>query len=135
MQSAGIVVLLGYGNGSFYNPLLISTDGDVPNTFTIGDLNSDGRVDIVYTSDSFSNVGVLLGQGNGTFGTVTKYFCVRGSGPRSISLGYYNDDAFIDMAVSLLWDVSINIFLGTGNGSFRAPERLSTGDDFLPNCH
>lgn len=80
-----------------------------------------------------SYVGILFGQGNGTFGTVKKYFCVRGSYPKSISLGYYNDDAFIDMAVSLLFGASINIYLGIGNGSFRPPERLSTGNYSHPS--
>ena len=127
-----IVVLLGYGDGSFDDPIFISTDGDAPNTFTIGDLNNDGRVDIVYTSNSFSYFGILFGEGNGTFRTVTKYFCVRGSYPWSISLGHYNDDSFIDIAVSLYFDTGINIYLGIGNGSFRAPTRLSTGDYSRP---
>jgi len=39
--SGGIAVLLGHGNGSFQTPLLTSTKSDLPNGFTIGDLNSD----------------------------------------------------------------------------------------------
>ena len=128
----GILVFLGYGNGSFHSPLFVSTDNDFPNTFIAGDVNSDGRTDIVYTNLAESYVGVLLGDRNGSFEPVTKYFTIRGGSPRSISLGYYNDDTFLDIAVSLLSDASINIYLGSENGFLKTPTRLSTGQLSAP---
>ena len=131
-HGCGIAILLGYGNGSFHRPLFVSTDDDCPNTFIIGDLNSDRRSDIVYTSTSSAYVGVMLGRGDGTFENPTKYFCVRGSRPWSISLEHYNDDAFIDIAVTLIYDSSISVYLGFGNGSFEGPTRISIEKDSVP---
>ena len=132
LSDGSLVVLLGYGNGSFQNPLLTSMNGDEINSFTIGDLNNDTQKDLVYTSSTCSCVGVLFGQGNGTFGDVKRYSSILGSQPEGVSLGYYNDDAFIDIVVSLFFDSSINIYLGTENGSFEGLTRLSTGLETMP---
>ena len=131
-DDGGILIFLGHGDGSFNTPLFTSTDGDIPNSFTLGDLNGDRKLDIVYTSTSPSYIGILVGRGDGTYETATKYFCVRGSKPWKVSLGYYDDDAFIDIVVGITYDESINIYLGMGNGSFRPPIRISTGANSKP---
>lgn len=130
--TGGLVVLLGHGNGSFHKPLLISTDGDILDAFAISDINGDRRSDIVYISQTSAAVGTLFGKGNGAFGTVTKYLNERGAGLRSVSLGYYDDDAFLDAAVSLRFDSSINIYQGIGNGSFKPPITLASEEGSQP---
>src|SRR5262245_30006178 len=42
-----------------------------PDFVTTGDFNGDGRKDIVTSSFSGSNVSIMLGNTNGTFGTVS----------------------------------------------------------------
>ena len=131
-SNGGIVILLGYGNGSFHNPLFVSTNGDVADAFAIDDVNSDGQTDIVYISHNAPGIGVLLGKGNGTFENIMEYFGAFDAGLRSISLGYYNDDTFLDAAATIQLNSDINIYLGTGNGSFKMPMKLSTGEEAKP---
>lgn len=131
-KRGGIMILLGHGNGSFHKPILISTDDDCPNAFTIGDVNDDNLLDIAYADKVYGHVGVLLGSGNGTFGNLTKYGTVHGSYPWYLSIGYYNDDALVDIAVGTSYDSSIHIFTGIGNGLFGTPIRLSTGYSSYP---
>ena len=125
-DAGGIVIFLGYGDGSFQNPIFISTEDDHVNAFIIGDVNSDSILDIVYSDTSFYHVGVLLGWGNGTFGNLTQYLTVHGSEPWYITLGYYNNDALVDIAVATTYDSSINVYVGMGKGLFGTPIRLST---------
>ena len=58
---------------------------------------------------------------------------MRGTFPWSVALGYYNDDAFVDVAVSNTFDSSFNIYLGIGNGSFGTSQLdSSTGSNSNP---
>ena len=41
--------------------------GNNPKSLTLGDVNGDGKLDIVIANESSRAVGVLLGNGNGTF--------------------------------------------------------------------
>jgi hypothetical protein len=43
---------------------------------------------------------------------------VRGSKPLSVSLGYYDNDTLIDIAVTNTYDSSVSVYLGTGQGLF-----------------
>jgi hypothetical protein len=132
--SGGIVILLGYGDGSFENPLFISTGDNVPQCVTIGDLNKDNHLDIVYTSPLFSYVGILLGYGNGTFGSITGCSTDRGSFPWAVALGDFNNDTLLDIAVSNAYDSNIGVFLAIKNGSFTAQKTFYTGFASLPYC-
>ncbi|CAF3964587.1 unnamed protein product, partial [Adineta steineri] len=128
----GITILLGYSNGSFMNSIFISTENDNPAAVTIGDINNDSRLDIVYTSITTSIVGVLLGYGNGSFGSIIRYSTDYGSYPTSVSLVDFNNDTFIDILVSNLYDYNIGLFMGLGNGSFAPQKVLPAGFGLFP---
>jgi hypothetical protein len=64
-------VLLGNGDGTF-QPAVANDSGGGPHFFheeavAIADLNGDHKADIVVTNAGSDTVGVLLGNGNGTF--------------------------------------------------------------------
>src|SRR6185369_8907666 len=40
-----------------------------PTGVDAADINGDGKVDLVYSNSSYGTVGVLFGNGDGTFGT------------------------------------------------------------------
>ena len=126
-NSNTLAILLGYGNGSFQHPLITTIGNTSIHCITIGDVNSDHQTDIVYTDYVFLHVGVLLGNGNGTFGPVTKYFVPRGSQPQHVTLGHYDNDTFLDIAVSSVVDRSVTVFMGIGDGSFGMRIKLSQG--------
>src|SRR5438477_4731034 len=47
--------------------------GTYPYSVAIGDLNGDGLSDLAVTNGGSNTVSVLLGNGNGTFGTKTDF--------------------------------------------------------------
>src|SRR5262249_42206352 len=47
-RKATISIYLGYGNGSFHVPMLISTDDNYPVYIVTADLNNDTKLDLVF---------------------------------------------------------------------------------------
>lgn len=89
---------------------------------TTADFNGDGRADIATAG---LDVGVLLGNGNGTFQALAVY--PVGVSLTGITSGDFNNDAKLDLAVSLNDTIEVGVLLGNGDGTFRAVSRFSTG--------
>jgi VCBS repeat protein len=68
-DSNNVTVLLGNGAGGFTEAPSspFSTGGGGPSSVETGDLNGDGRADLVIANADTSNVSVLLGDGTGGF--------------------------------------------------------------------
>jgi glucose/arabinose dehydrogenase len=106
-NSHNVSVFLGNGNGTFAAGVAIAV-GRNPKSVAIGDVNKDGRLDIV-TANSGGNypngdssdgkkISVLLGNGNGTFGTTREYD--TGHTPFSVTLGDFDADGDLDAATA-----------------------------------
>ena len=134
-----ISILLGIGDGTFAPAVYQSIDSNLWSwSIAAGDLNADGRADLVVTSDepgSFSfdisvSVSVLLSQGDGTFmHTSRRYFVSNES--LSLSkpvLADFNSDGITDVAVTLAdgGTRSVEVMLGQGNGSLQIPRSFAT---------
>jgi len=77
-------VLLGLGNGTFGAAVNYTTGtGSNPTSVTLGDVNRDGILDIITANGGTSNASVLLGIGDGTFGTAVNY--ATGLSPNSVT--------------------------------------------------
>ena len=118
----GLYVTLGNGDGTFQVPPDYPV-GQNPDFVAIGDVNGDGRPDIVVTSNASNTVSVLLGKANGTFAAAVNY--PVGSGPSSVAIADFNGDGKPDLAVSNLGDLTVSILLGNGDGTFRAQKKTS----------
>jgi hypothetical protein len=94
----------------------------------IGDLNGDGKPDIVVANSSLNNVGVFLNAGSGPLGPGA-FLAVAGR-PDSISLADLNADGHLDLLLVVV-DSSghrqLQAMLGDGKGGFAAPIAVSTG--------
>jgi hypothetical protein len=129
-----VIILLGYGNGSFSNPLAYFLGRNVlPSSVAVSDFDCDNRLDIVVTNIQGSYVGVLLGNGNGTFKPITRYSTWSTSSLYAVSIADLNNDNRYDLVVANIADDEIIIFYGYGNGSFQLARTYSTGFGSAPN--
>jgi FG-GAP-like repeat len=107
----------------FDPPVAYPTGALAPSAVSIGDLNGDGRMDVVaVNSDLSGTVGVLLGNGDGTLRPVVTY--PAGAYPAFVVLADFNHDGFLDIAVAnraIGTPGQVNILLGNGDGTFKAP--------------
>ena len=130
-----IWVFLGYGNGSFSLQKILSTGvGSGPYSLAIDDFNKDAHLDIAVVNSKTSTLGIFLGYGNGEFSNQTVYSTGVDSTPSSIIVADFNKDNRQDLAVTNYRTNNIAVFIGYGNGSFRSPLVLSTGDESNPSA-
>lgn len=114
-------VLLGQAGGTF-GPVTAYSTGAFGSPFgvALGDVNRDGRLDIVAANYSTSTVGVLLGQASGTFATVASYPTGASSGPFRLALGDVNADGRPDIITANFTSSSVGVLLGQAGGTFAA---------------
>ncbi len=124
---------IGYGNGSFSTQQTISTAyPSNPYSVAVGDFNDDGRLDITVVNLGSNNIGIFLGDGNGTFSSQTTYNAVAGSQPWSIAVGDFNNDNQVDIVVANSGTNNIGVCLGYGDGTFASQTIFSTGSNSYP---
>jgi hypothetical protein len=130
-NSAGVVILLGNGNGTFGPPHTYLA-GSEPYSVAVGDFNGDGKLDLAVANKESNNVSILLGKGDGTFGPQVTYNV--GSFPLSLAVGDFNGDGKPDLAVansssnaSPCTGCTVSILLGKGDGTFRSQETYAVG--------
>ena len=82
-----------------------SGNGDI----TIGDVNYDGKMDIVTATNG--KTSLFLGNGNGSFQASTSY--AIGNNPRSVALGDINHDNRIDMITANDTDSTLSVLINT----------------------
>jgi hypothetical protein len=111
-----VLVLLGNGDGTLQPPNAFPV-APSPVSLAIGDLNGDGKVDLVALNDT--TISILLGNGDGTFGAATNI--AAGSYLNSIAVADFNGDGKADLAVASSLS-GILIFLGNGDGTFQSPK-------------
>jgi hypothetical protein len=92
-----------------------------------GDFNHDGKLDLVVAEGNGgggTTVGVLLGNGDGTFGPVMHYQV--GLNPAYVLTADFNGDNKLDLAV-VNNAGSVSILLGKGDGSFGPHQDFAVG--------
>lgn len=117
LDSSDASIFLGRGDGTFSTSTLNFSGVDAPIglwNVSIGDLNEDGRNDLVFGAVNW--VYVMLGRGDGTFENpmADRLFNID----EEVALADLNGDGHLDLAVSSLHMVSV--LLGYGDGTFFA---------------
>jgi hypothetical protein len=99
LQNANTVsVLANRGDGSFGAKVDYAT-GRGPQSVAIGDLNGDGKPELVTANTYGTTVSVLVNRGDGSFLAKDDY--EAGDGPTSVAIGDLNGDGKPDLAVAI----------------------------------
>jgi hypothetical protein len=91
-----------WGQGNFLPGVSIHVN-PTPESVAVGDINGDKMPDLVVAQAS-SGVGILLGNGDGTFQAETIIDVLTTSPPCSpygVAIGDFNGDGFLDLACSV----------------------------------
>jgi hypothetical protein len=117
----GVSVLLNSGDGSF-QPKRDYATAAAMHTLAIGDLNGDGRPDLV-AADGSDHVSVLFNRSDGSFGSKRDY---AAGGSVSVALADLNGDGRPDLATGQIDDHLVTVFINAGDGHFGARRHYKT---------
>lgn len=126
-NSNDLSILYGNGDGTFQSAISYPSSPN-PSAVAAIDFNNDGRLDLVVTNSSCisdssscnypaSNAVLLLNAGGGIL-TPTITYSV-GTGPDAIVSADFNSDGRPDLAVATLHNNTVQILLGSGDGTFH----------------
>jgi len=100
-----------------------------PRALVAADFDGDRRVDLAVLSSN--TIHLLRGQGNGQFTDFATPSISTGAGTRdnyAIAAGNFNNDAFVDLAVTSAGGNRVVVLFGKGDGTFQAPQLFNVGD-------
>jgi hypothetical protein len=123
-------LLYGKGDGTFQNPVLLSSSSGALVDAAVGDVNGDGRPDIVCAiSNPTAGIAVFLQNSNGSFSPEPPLLA-SGNNGSGIALGDFNQDGKLDaiLASNGFPFGAANVFLGNGDGTFQAGAPQLTGE-------
>ena len=133
---SSVTIFLGNGDGTFHQAGSFVAGNGTLSSLVAGDFNGDGRVDLAVIEPPILDVyfntiapgglQVLLGNGDGTFRSPRSFSA--GTDPSSLTLGDFNGDGHLDLAVANAGGVTI--LLGDGAGAFQQGVTFTTGSGF-----
>ena len=104
--------------------------GHVPEAVALGDLNGDGKIDVVVANSAAdgetggNSISVLLGNSTGIF-TRAGNFPVNGTRPEGVTIALIDSDSNLDVVTNNFTSNDVSVLLGKGDGTFENPRLLS----------
>ena len=141
-------VLVGNGDGTFKAPVNYFSGGLQALAVAVGDLNGDGKLDVVVANScpddghgtclaGLGQIGVLLGNNDGTLQPVVTYYSGGGL-PNAVAIADLNGDGHLDLVVDNYCQPvvlgcsgpgSVGVLLGLADGSFQPAVTFETGNN------
>lgn len=131
-NSNTLTVYVNNGDGTFQAGISYDNNGDqnqYPYSATIGDMNGDGKNDIVVANEGTADISVLLGDGTGALKVEPLSYDVGGFAWEQPLVADFNGDGLIDVVES---DDEYNLVYlqGYGDGSMRAAPSYELPNSF-----
>ncbi|MGH9807015.1 MAG: FG-GAP-like repeat-containing protein, partial [Terriglobia bacterium] len=127
-DNGGLSILLGNGNGTFKSPVSY-TAGINPLFVATGDLNGDGKLDLIVSTGGANytwQLAVFLGKGDGTFQAPVYY--PTDFGPQSLVIKDFNHDGKADVIVAhCCGAVDMTYLVGNGDGTLQPEQHFQGG--------
>lgn len=120
--STGDISVLFNSGGRLEPPVNIPTSPG-PTAVACGDLNGDGRDDLVVTSLGANSVDVFLNKGNGSFGPKLS-LPTKGQSPRALAIADLNRDGKNDLIVANSGSNNLSILLNEGGATFKPAQTV-----------
>ncbi len=101
----------------------------------VGDLNQDGRPDVVVSNsqtDTSAAVTVYMNSGSGTLVSPHTLTAPAATYPLGIAIGDWNGDGQADVAVALMMAGQVKFFWGNGTGNFPTSTAVNLPSIFSP---
>ncbi len=127
-NDVNVSILIGNGDGSFGTADDFSvTAGPFasPEGIITTDLNRDGILDLVTGNYNSDEVSILLGNGDGSFGTASTISA--GDGSSRVTTGDFDGDGIMDLATANVNAGNVSVLLGNGDGTFDTPDIFGVG--------
>ncbi|MGC3979736.1 MAG: VCBS repeat-containing protein [Steroidobacteraceae bacterium] len=120
-----IDVFINKGDGTF-KPFVAYASGQKPRAVVSGDMNGDGKQDLIVANSINNSVGVLLGKGDGTFGPRKDF--PAGGNTHGVVVADFNKDGRLDAALANnAGNGGANVLLGKGDGTFADTIQYEAG--------
>jgi hypothetical protein len=122
-----LVLTLGAGQASALSHQASTSYATGPNPagLAVGDLNGDGRLDLVTSNVTADSVSVLLGAGGGVFSAARVF--ATGDDPYAVAMGDVNGDGNADVVTADRAAGKVSVLLGNGQGAVGAKTDYSVG--------
>ncbi|CAF3971974.1 unnamed protein product, partial [Adineta steineri] len=119
VNAVNVGVFIGCGNGSFeVQKGSFTFFGSSPTNLAVGDFDGDARSDVVTSNTNDNVICVLSGYNNGIFNISQKFFIKSVLTAFSVTVGDFNCDGHLDIAIGTTNPYGIDALLGYGDGHF-----------------
>lgn len=122
------VVLFGNGDGTFQTgPAPGGASGGIAaSSLAVADVNADGKLDLLIANSQSASVGVLLGNGDGSFQKPVTYDS-GGNSASSVAAADVNGDGILDIVLADGSSNTTAVLLGNGDGTFQTAVTYGSG--------
>src|SRR5690349_20886523 len=128
-NSGTVSLWLGDGAGGYgaRTDFVTAMTGSNTSSVAIGDMNGDGRPDLIVVNSNVDSIVVLLGNGLGGFAPRLTYWAGTFTSPTGLAVADLNNDGKLDVVTTNSAVGAVVVMQGNGAGGLGTPSTYSAG--------